>query len=158
VLVEQIGRDDVQPVEQVADALVGIVGRPSHHSHDFVPLLEQQLGQVRAVLAGDPRNQRRASGLPRLGALGRFSPLFPPPGAARGGTGRGGISPPALGTHSRSDRLWLESVTSVAKAPSRGTTSATPTTRPIAAGTPTCSECGPSSLGRCGGSVSARAA
>src|SRR5262249_10524482 len=48
-------------VVQVLDA-VGVEARgPAHDAVDLVALLEKQLGQIRAVLAGDPSDQGRFS-------------------------------------------------------------------------------------------------
>src|SRR3989449_10776127 len=64
VLVQQVRGYDVHAVEQVSDALVGIVRGTAHHAHDLVALRQQQLGEIRAVLSRDPGDQRGASGLP----------------------------------------------------------------------------------------------
>ena len=53
MLVEQVGMDEVDPAEQVLDPLVAVVTGPADHAGDLVPLGEQQLGEVGAVLAGD---------------------------------------------------------------------------------------------------------
>src|SRR5256886_8039378 len=82
MLVQQVGGDDVHPVEQVADALVGVVRRATHDSDDLVTLGEQQFGEIRAVLAGDAGDQRRSAGLP--GRAGRSS--FGCPGLTGGAT------------------------------------------------------------------------
>src|SRR2546427_10675500 len=109
--------------------------RAPHAAHDLVALLQQQLRQVRPVLAGDSRDEGGPAGLPFPGGGGRFRPLF------------------ALlrcGAHALSDRgLWLECAKSVARAPSRGTTSATRITKPIAARTPTCNGCARKPPGGC---------
>src|SRR5690349_7442848 len=99
MLVQQIGGDDVDAIEQVPDALVGIVRRAAHDADDLVRLPQEELRQVRAVLPGDSGDERRASGLPR--PFGRFSfrPLF------RSAHFLSRTGP------------WLESATSVAKAP-----------------------------------------
>src|SRR5256885_7669412 len=124
VLVEEVGRHDVDAIEQVPDPLVRVVRRAAHDAHDFVALGEQQLGQVRAVLSGDPGDERGAAGLPRPGERFSFRPLF-------------------LSAHSSVGRIpWLECATSVARAPWWGTTSATRTIRRTGAGTRTCSGCG----------------
>src|SRR5258705_312859 len=100
MLIQQIRRDDVQAIEQVADALVGVVGRATHHADDLVPLREKELGEVGAVLPRDPGDERRAAGLllplPRLSfsALSVPGPL----GGAR-----------SFRAHSLSDRFpWRE--------------------------------------------------
>src|SRR3989475_4861683 len=118
--------------------------RAPHDAHDLVALLQQHLRQVRPVLAGDSRDERRPAGLPFPGGGRRFPPLF------------------ALlrcGAHALWDRgVWLECAKSAARVPSRGTTSATRITRPIAAGTPTCSGCERWWTGRCGTCASAPSA
>src|SRR3989475_12505330 len=118
--------------------------RAPHAAHDLVALLQQQLRQVRPVLAGDSRDERRPAGLPFPGGGSRFRPVF------------------ALlrcGAHALSDRgVWLECAKSAARVQSRGTTSATRITRPIAAGTPTCSGCGRWWTGRYGTCASAPSA
>jgi hypothetical protein len=57
MLVEQVGRDDLDPVEQMADALIRVMRRPPDHADDPVSLVQQQLGQVRSVLPGNPGDQ-----------------------------------------------------------------------------------------------------
>ena len=58
MLVEQVGRHDLDPVQQVVDPLVAVVAGPPHHADDLVALGEQELGEVGAVLAGDPGDER----------------------------------------------------------------------------------------------------
>src|SRR5262245_49119730 len=111
----------------MADALVRVVRRAAHHADHLVALGEQQLGQVGAVLARHPRNERGPAGLPGSRARFRFRPLC-------------GV----LRTHCRRIELWLECARFVAKVPSRDITSATRTTRPPGAGTPTYSAFGSS--------------
>src|SRR5439155_14428454 len=64
MLVEQIGGDDVDAVEEMADALVGVVGGAPYDAHHLVALGEQQLREVRAVLPGDADDQSGPAGLP----------------------------------------------------------------------------------------------
>src|SRR5215510_8126844 len=40
------------------DALEVVLARPAHHAEDRIALLEQELGEVRAVLARDACDQR----------------------------------------------------------------------------------------------------
>src|SRR5207249_4516300 len=133
-LVQQVRGHDEHAVEQVSDALVGIVRGTAHHAHDLVALRQQQLGEIRAVLSRDPGDQRGAPGLLRRGGRRSFRPLFPAP--------TGGVM--LRDGHSSVGRLlWLESVRSVARAPWWGTTSATRTIRRTGAGIPTSSACAP---------------
>ena len=57
-LVEQVGLPQLDAVAQVRDALEVLGAGAAHHADDLVALLEQQLGQIRAVLAGDAGDQR----------------------------------------------------------------------------------------------------
>ena len=50
------------PVAQMLDPLEPLGRGAADHPVDLVALLEQQLGQVRTVLAGDPGDQRAARG------------------------------------------------------------------------------------------------
>ena len=59
-LVEQVALVQRDPVAQVLDALEPLGRGAAHHPVHLVALLEQQLGQVRAVLARDPGDQRAA--------------------------------------------------------------------------------------------------
>ena len=52
-LIEQIGRLQRDAVEQVLDARDVRRARAANHAEHLVALLEQQLGEVRPVLAGD---------------------------------------------------------------------------------------------------------
>ena len=45
--------------ERMLDPLVPGSARPARHADDAVALVEQQLGEIRAVLAGDPGDQGR---------------------------------------------------------------------------------------------------
>ena len=58
MLVEQVGGDELDPVEQVLDPLVAwwLVRRTMPTTS--YPFAEEQLGQVRAVLAGDAGDER----------------------------------------------------------------------------------------------------
>jgi len=61
-LVEQVGRHELEPIDQMRDPLVGGGGAPSDDADDAVPLGEQQLGEVGAVLAGDAGDESRWHG------------------------------------------------------------------------------------------------
>ena len=52
-LVEQVALVQRDPVAEVLDALELLGRGAAHHAVDLVALLEQQLGEVGAVLAGD---------------------------------------------------------------------------------------------------------
>src|SRR5205814_2981611 len=113
---------------QVADALVRVVRSAAHDADDLVPLGEQQFGEIGAVLAGDAGDQGGPAGL--LGRAGRLR--FWRPALLGGAT--------MLGAHLLCETdPWRACARSVARAPLRGTALATRTTRPTAAGTPTCS-------------------
>jgi hypothetical protein len=56
-LVEQIGRAELEPVDQVSDSLVGRGRAAPYDSDDAITLREQQLGEVGAVLSSDPRDE-----------------------------------------------------------------------------------------------------
>ncbi len=53
MLVEQVGRNDGESIQQVADALVRVVGGAPHDPNNLVAFVDQELGEVRAVLASD---------------------------------------------------------------------------------------------------------
>ena len=53
--------DELDAVEQVRDALVASRASAPHDADDLVALREQELGEVRAVLAGDPGDERGAA-------------------------------------------------------------------------------------------------
>ena len=57
-LVEQVSLVEQDLSLQVRDALELLLRGPAHHSVDFVALRKQQLGEVAAVLSGDPGDQR----------------------------------------------------------------------------------------------------
>ena len=57
-LVEQVGLPELEAVAEVRDALEVLGAGAPDHADDAVALLEQQLGEVRAVLAGDAGDQR----------------------------------------------------------------------------------------------------
>ena len=59
-LVEQVGLVQHHAPAQMRDALEGLGARAPHEAVDLVALLEQELGQVGAVLAGDAGDQRAA--------------------------------------------------------------------------------------------------
>ena len=50
--------DKREPVLDAGDAFEVDRARAPHHADDLVPLLEQQFGQVGAVLARDPGDER----------------------------------------------------------------------------------------------------
>ena len=56
-LVEQVGLVQRDLVAQMLDPVEALGRRAAHHAVDLVALLEQELGQVGAVLAGDPSDQ-----------------------------------------------------------------------------------------------------
>ena len=56
-LIVQVALDDLDIVLQMLDALEGQGAGTPHHADDTIVLGEQQLGQVRAVLAGNSGNQ-----------------------------------------------------------------------------------------------------
>ena len=62
VLVQQVGRDDLDPVEQVVDPLVAVVAGTAHHPDHVVPLVQEQLGQVGPVLSGHSGDERLRHG------------------------------------------------------------------------------------------------
>src|SRR5262245_55063279 len=53
VLVQQVGRDNLDSVQQVLDPLVAVVTSPPHDPEDAIPLAEQVLGQIGRVLSSD---------------------------------------------------------------------------------------------------------
>ena len=61
-LVEQVRLPQIDAVAEMRDALEVLRARPAHHADDPVALLEQQLGQVRPVLARDAGDERRLHG------------------------------------------------------------------------------------------------
>ena len=56
-LVEQVGLHQLDVVAQMLDAREVLGAGAAHHAEDLVALLQQQLGQVRAVLPGDAGDQ-----------------------------------------------------------------------------------------------------
>ena len=64
MLVQEVGLVEGDAVLDVVDALKVGGGGPAHHPVDLVALLQKELGQVRAVLAGDAGDQstRRTHG------------------------------------------------------------------------------------------------
>src|SRR5206468_1070592 len=61
-LVEQVAVDQLDVVPDVADALVDDQRGPPDQAVDPVALLQQELGQITAVLAGDAGDQRGRHG------------------------------------------------------------------------------------------------
>src|SRR5207248_1381907 len=59
-LVKEVALVERDLVTDVLDALEFLRRGTAHHAVDLIALLEQQLGEVRAVLAGDAGDQRRA--------------------------------------------------------------------------------------------------
>ena len=59
--IEQVALDQRDAVGEVRDALDVLRRGAPRHPEDLVVLLEQQLGEVRAVLARDPCDQRSAT-------------------------------------------------------------------------------------------------
>ena len=57
-LVEQVGLVQRDLVPQVLDAFELLGGGPADHAVDLVALVEQQLSEIRAVLAGDAGDKR----------------------------------------------------------------------------------------------------
>ena len=57
-LVEEVGLDELDPVANNLEVLELFRGRAPDDAEDLVALAEQQLGEQRAVLARDPRDQR----------------------------------------------------------------------------------------------------
>ena len=55
--VEQVAGNELELVLDVGDAFEVHRAAPAHHADDVVALGQQQLGQVRAVLAGDPGDE-----------------------------------------------------------------------------------------------------
>jgi hypothetical protein len=58
VLIEQVRGHDFDLPQQVLDTFVAVVAGSAHHSHHLVPLGEQELRQIRPILAGHPSDQR----------------------------------------------------------------------------------------------------
>jgi hypothetical protein len=58
-LIEQIGGHQLEPVDEVRDPLVRGGRAATDDADDAIPLGEQQLGEVGAVLAGDAGDQSR---------------------------------------------------------------------------------------------------
>jgi hypothetical protein len=58
VLVQKIGGDHFDPVEQVLDPLIAVVTGSANYSDYLVALGEQQLRQVGAVLSGHTGDKR----------------------------------------------------------------------------------------------------
>ena len=56
-LVQEIALDDLDPVADVGDPLVRRGAGTPRHPHDAISLLEQELGEVGAILAGDPGDE-----------------------------------------------------------------------------------------------------
>ena len=65
VLVEQVGRHHLDPVEQMLDPLVAVMAGATHHADHLVALGEEELREVGAILPGDAGDQRLRHGGPR---------------------------------------------------------------------------------------------
>jgi hypothetical protein len=52
-----VSEDELDPVQDVAQAEQGLGGRPPDHPEDLVALLQQEIGQVASVLPRDPGYQ-----------------------------------------------------------------------------------------------------
>jgi len=61
-LVEKIGGVELNLPAQMGETLEVGRARPPHHADDAIALLEQELGEVRAVLAGDAGDERGRHG------------------------------------------------------------------------------------------------
>ena len=87
-LVEQVAADQPDVAEQLADAAHPGVGLPADQPPDLITLGQQVLGQIRAVLPGDPGDQCA----PRQRSLrpGRTGPSQPAIGPHAGTTGHTG--------------------------------------------------------------------
>ena len=59
-LVEQVAFPDLDAVPQMRDALERLGRGATHHADDVVSLLQEELGQIRPVLAGDAGNEGSA--------------------------------------------------------------------------------------------------
>jgi hypothetical protein len=77
VMQDEAAASDVRILVQVIDALGVEERRAPLHAMDDVSLVEQELGQIRAVLAGDSSNQCGAAHQLGGGALG--SSISAPP-------------------------------------------------------------------------------
>src|SRR6185369_9164633 len=73
-LVQQIPLVQMDALAQVGDAFELLLGGPAHHPVHLVPLLQEELRQVAAVLPGDAGDQRSlwhgARSLPDLPFMG----------------------------------------------------------------------------------------
>ena len=66
--IEEICRDDPDPVEHVLDPLERVMAGASDQAEYLVSLVEEELGKVGAVLARDPGDQRAGHQAPNLPA------------------------------------------------------------------------------------------
>jgi hypothetical protein len=64
VLVQQIGRDHLDPVEQVLDPFITVMAGAAHDAYDLIPLGEQELSQIGAILPGDASDERSRQEVP----------------------------------------------------------------------------------------------
>ena len=93
VLVEEVARVKGDPIDRRVEPLEVPVGGPVDEAVDLVALLEQELGEIGAVLPADPGDQRRASRSRQLHRIERHlerplvalerSPRDPLPGVER---------------------------------------------------------------------------
>ncbi len=76
-LVGQVRLNELDARLDMVDALEILGARPAHHALHFVSLLEQQLRQIRTILAGDAGNQRAARGfLCHATSLSFYAPRY----------------------------------------------------------------------------------
>jgi hypothetical protein len=61
MLVEEVGLDQLDPLTNRLEVLVALRGRSPNHSEDLVPVPQEKLGQERAVLASDARDESTAA-------------------------------------------------------------------------------------------------
>jgi hypothetical protein len=56
-LIEEVAREDLHVVDDVLDPFVHLGARTARHPDDAIPLLQQELGEIRAVLTRDSGNE-----------------------------------------------------------------------------------------------------
>ena len=83
-LIGQVGADQRDALEEVPDALEVRRARAPHHADDLVALVEQKLGEIRTVLAGDPSDECAGRHHRSLAEASRTSPFGRPFLAERG--------------------------------------------------------------------------
>src|SRR5262249_50431905 len=57
-LVERVGLDEAEVVADRVEVRVAVRGARPGHSEDLVALVQEELGQIRAILAADPSDER----------------------------------------------------------------------------------------------------